>query len=192
MNCLALCGKNLLYLGGRCKNGAAGMALIELLISIMLFAVFGGIFAVVTEITSSLAVADQPSSLGTECMGVGEDRACIELYFDRLVEDLESSAFPASAGHLFHDVSHKLNGKSQCAPTPKALLAFEIPSLAWPVGYEICIYAYNSSVIKEDLSASPQTPGLYLLQASPSESLPSGSTRQPVQRLFCRPRYLCA
>lgn len=176
-------------------NGSLGMSLVELLIAILLFAIFSGIFVIVTEYTTSLSLSDQPSKVGAECMGAGEDRACIELYFDSLVQSLESSAFPAGSGSEFYAAARGLDGKSQCAGTPEALfpdlLASERPDLTWPVDYTICIYAYESPLIQENLDATPQRPGLYLLQAQPSEALRLVATRKPVQRLFCRPRYLC-
>jgi len=171
--------------------------MIEVLIAILLFAVFSGIFVVVTEFTTSLAVADQPSVVGAGCMGSGEDRACIELYFDQLVDVLEASTYPAGPGSEFYDISRGLSGKNQCAMSPESLLAdllpAEKPALTWPQDYDICVYAYEGSlsVIREDLSASSPSPGLYMLQANPSSSLQASSTRKPVQRLFCRPRYLC-
>lgn len=174
-----------------------GMTMIEVLIAILLFAVFSGVFVVVTEFTTSLAVADQPSAVGAECMGSGEDRACIELYFDQLVDALEASTYPAGPGSELYNVSRGLSGKNQCAMSPDSLLAdllpAEKPALTWSKDYNICLFAYDGSlsVIQEDLSVSPPRPGLYMLQANPSSSLQASSTRKPVQRLFCRPRYLC-
>jgi prepilin-type N-terminal cleavage/methylation domain-containing protein len=179
------------------RRQAEGMTMIEVLIAILLFAVFSGIFVVVTEFATSLAVTDQPSAVGAECMGSGEDRACIELYFDQLVDALEASTYPAAPGSELYDVSRGLSGKNQCSMSPESLLAellpAEKPALTWPKDYNICLYAYDGSlsVIQEDLSASPPRPGLYMLQANPSPSLQASSTRKPVQRLFCRPRYLC-
>lgn len=179
-----------------CAIRSPGMSLVELLIAILLFAVFSGIFVVVTEYTISLSLSDQPSKVGAECMGAGEDRACIELYFDTLVQSLESSAYPAASGSDFYAAARGIEGKSQCAGTPEALfpdlLAAEKPDLTWPIDYTICIYAYESPLIQEKLDATPQRPGLYLLQAQPSEALRIVATRKPVQRLFCRPRYLCS
>lgn len=183
--------------GQRIDQFSSGMSLIEVLIAILLFAVFSGIFVVVTEYTTSLSLADQPSKMGAECMGAGEDRACIELYFDALVDALASSAFPANNGSDFYNIARGLNGKSHCAATPvelfpdPVLLPAEWPDLMWPLDYDVCIYSYDSLLVKEDLSLAPQRPGLYLLQANPSDSLRLVSTRKPVQRLFCRPRHLC-
>lgn len=184
-------------LGLGLRRQAEGMTMIEVLIAILLFAVFSGIFVVVTEFTTSLSVADQPSAVGAECMGSGEDRACIELYFDQLVDALEASTYPAGPGSELYNVSRALSGKNQCAMSPENLLAEllpgEKPALTWPKDYNVCLYAYEGSlsVIQEDLSASPPRPGLYMLQANPSASLQASATRRPVQRLFCRPRYLC-
>ena len=189
--------KSLRPAGQSLDQFSAGMSLIEVLIAILLFAVFSGIFVVVTEYTTSLSLADQPSKVGAECMGAGEDRACIELYFDALVDTLSSSAFPAKDGSDFYNIARGLNGNSHCAATPAelfpepVLLPAERPGLTWPVDYDVCIYSYDSSLVREDLGLAPQRPGLYLLQANPSESLKLVSTRKPVQRLFCRPRHLC-
>lgn len=163
---------------------AAGMTLIEVLIAVLLFAVFSGIFLTVTELMTSVMASYEAPEGAAECSGFGEDRACIELYFDELVKILESSAFPGNVA------------SSDCGRSPPALLSKvlnekEVNHLSgyiWPANYDICFNAYPD--ITENANALQ--PGLYLLQAQPKQSSPLNSAMKPVQRIFCRPSYLCS
>lgn len=169
-----------------------GMTVLEVLIAVMLFAVFSAVFLAVTEMTSALLLGEAPSQAGSQCSGKAEDRACVELYFDELVKVLERSTYPAESGSEFADAA--FGATSHCKSNPEILFsdmnASEAPDSPWPSDYDVCIYAYEE--LSEDLTASTPKPGLYLLQAQPAEGLDASAARQAVQRLFCRPRYLCS
>lgn len=170
--------------GNKWNPKAAGMTLIEVLIAVLLFAVFSGIFLTVTELMTSVMAAYEAPEGAAECSGFGEDRACIELYFDELVKILESSAFPGKVSSL------------NCAADPIDLLAEDLVpkevthlrGYAWPANYEVCLNVYPGLI--ENVNALQ--PGLYLLQAQPVEDTPKESALKPVQRIFCRPSYLCS
>lgn len=170
--------------GNKWYPKAAGMTLIEVLIAVLLFAVFSGIFLTVTELMTSVMASYEAPEGASECSGFGEDRACIELYFDELVKIMESSAFPGNVA------------SPDCDRRPTALLSKvlnekEVSHLSgyiWPANYVICLKAYPRLV--ENVSG--ERPGLYLLQAQPDPSTPLNSALKPVQRIFCRPSYLCS
>jgi len=170
--------------GNKWNPKAAGMTLIEVLIAVLLFAVFSGIFLTVTELMTSVMAAYEAPEGAAECSGFGEDRACIELYFDELVKILESSAFPGNVS------------SSDCDRSPTALLSKvlnekevnHLNGYIWPANYDICFNAYPD--LTENANALK--PGLYLLQAQPKPSTPLNSALKPVQRVFCRPSYLCS
>ena len=172
--------------GNKWPPKAAGMTLIEVLIAILLFAVFSGIFLTVTELMTSVMASYEAPEGASECSGFGEDRACIELYFDELVKILESSAFPGNVA------------SSDCDLSPTALLSKvlnekevnHLNGYIWPANYEICFNAYSD--LTENANANALQPGLYLLQAQPKPSTPLNSALKPVQRVFCRPSYLCS
>ena len=143
----------------------SGMTLLEVLIAVLLFAVFSGVFMTVTEMLGVLVPASK-APLGDEsCNGPAIEISCINIAFDQLIPFLEK------ADDLPID----------CMSSPKAIdSAF---GGGWPDDYRICIYPYQG------LSESDQKkPGLYLLQAEATEP---AFWRKPVQRLFCKPYHLC-
>lgn len=169
---------------GSQRHKAKGMTLLEVLIAVMLFAVFTGVMTMVTELMAAMMSSDQKTTAATECGSPPLDRICIDLVLDDLTVTLQSPTFSVS------NLQKSL--LEECKPTAGELLKLDfdqIPASSWPTGYDFCIYSYgakNSSFI-EDLSAG--RPGLYLLHAQPTSRSP---LKQPVQRLVCRPRTLCA
>jgi prepilin-type N-terminal cleavage/methylation domain-containing protein len=165
------------------RHGQLGMTMLEVLIAIMLFAVFSGVMVMVSELIAAMLSSDQKSATPLECGATPTDRACVELFFDDLVETLEQPTF---------SLANLRAALRQCKPSAGQLLNLnydQIPAAVWPEGYEICLYDYGSvnSRFIEDLSTDK--PGLYLLQAQPVVRSP---LKAPVQRLFCRPRSLCS
>ena len=167
------------------KKRSNGMTLLEVLIAIMLFAVFTGVFLTVTEMLSVL-IPPSNTPLGDQgCNGAGLELSCINIAFDQIVPILERDN---------NNVDE--NGK----PTDKIILgcsptASLIPAVAkkiidididWPDDYKVCIYKYDN-LAEQEPPAVP-LPGLYLLQAEPTKQV---FWRKPVQRLFCRPYHLC-
>jgi hypothetical protein len=166
----------------QCRRSAAGMTFLEVMIAILLFAMFTGVTVMVTELMAAMVSRDSIQTGAQECGVAPVDRACLEQFLDELVGTLEQPVFPPAK---------LLAGLRQCKPTAEQLLDLslaEIPVAPWPPGYTVCLYDYGSvnPAYGEDLES--ERPGLYLLQAQPVQSSP---LRQPVQRLFCRPRLLC-
>lgn len=143
----------------------SGMTLLEVLIAVLLFAVFSGVFMTVTEMLGVLVPASKAPLGDASCNGPALEASCINIAFDQLVLFLEKAD----------------NLSNGCKPNPKAIDATF--SGGWPDDYQICIYPYQG------LPESPQKkPGLFLLQAEATEP---AFWRKPVQRLFCRPYHLC-
>lgn len=159
------------------------MTLLEVLIAIMLFAVFTGVTVMVSELMAAMLTSDQKTTVVSECGSPPLDRACIDVYLDQLTATLQDPTFPRS----------KIwTAMRQCKDNPLLLFDLEfsqMPQASWPGDYALCVYDYGSEngAFIEDLSAG--RPGLYLLQAQPLVASPM---KRPVQRLFCRPRTLCA
>jgi len=150
---------------------SAGMTLIEVLIAILLFAVFTASFLVVTEMIGSLIPAGSAPLDNESCNGPGLEASCINVAFDVIVPALELAP-------------EKQVG---CFPRPGSIPGVSgLSGLSWPEAYEVCIYSYPN--LAEDGGSS--VPGLYLLQA---QALASDSAfwRLPVQRVFCRPYHHC-
>ena len=154
------------------KKRSNGMTLLEVLITIMLFAVFTGVFLTVTEMLSVLIPpSDTPLSVQS-CNGAALELSCINIAFDQIIPILEKD-------------SDKPNG---CSPTASLIPAVAKKNIVidWPDDYKVCIYKYDN-LAEQEPPAVP-LPGLYLLQAEPTKQV---FWRKPVQRLFCRPYHLC-
>ena len=154
------------------KKQSNGMTLLEVLIAIMLFAVFTGVFLTVTEMLSVLIPpSDTPLSVQS-CNGAALELSCINIAFDQIIPILEKD-------------SDKPNG---CSPTASLIPAVAKKNIIidWPDDYKVCIYKYDN-LAEQEPPAVP-LPGLYLLQAEPNKQV---FWRKPVQRLFCRPYHLC-
>lgn len=155
-----------------------GMTMLEVLIAILLFAVFTGVFVMVTELMAAMMSSDQSARSSGECSSPPLDRACIEVVFDDLVDTLQESTFSLE---VLRESMHK------CERSARQLFNLNYDQF-WPDDYEICIYDYGSEnpAFAEDLNS--RKPGLYLLQAQPKRPSP---LKRPVQRLFCRPSAYC-
>lgn len=156
------------------KKRSNGMTLLEVLITIMLFAVFTGVFLTVTEMLSVLIPpSDTPLSVQS-CNGAALELSCINIAFDQIIPILEKD-------------SDKPNGCSLTASLIPAVAKKIIDiDIDWPDDYKVCIYKYDN-LAEQEPPAAP-LPGLYLLQAEPTKQV---FWRKPVQRLFCRPYHLC-
>ena len=154
------------------KKRSNGRTLLEVLIAIMFFAVFMGVFLTVTEMLSVLIPPSNAPLSVQSCNGAALELSCINIAFDQIIPILEKD-------------SDKPNG---CSPTAGLIPAVAKKSLVldWPDDYKVCIYKYDSLEEKEPPAAP--LPGLYLLQAEPTKQV---FWRKPVQRLFCRPYHLC-
>lgn len=152
-----------------------GMTFLEVLIAILLFAVFTATFLMVTEMIGALIPATGKLSAEDDrsCIGEGLEAACINASFDKIISYLEVEP----------DI------KEACYSSLSSLLpaVSGISDLPWPYTYEACIYSYLKS---SESGESDAAPGLYLLQAQALTSYRSFS-RSPVQRVFCWPYHLC-
>ena len=154
------------------KKQSNGMTLLEVLIAIMLFAVFTGVFLTVTEMLSVLIPPSNTPLSVQSCNGAALELSCINIAFDQIIPILEKD-------------SDKPNGCSTTASLIPAVANKNI-IIDWPDDYKVCIYKYDN-LAEQEPPAVP-LPGLYLLQAEPTKQV---FWRKPVQRLFCRPYHLC-
>lgn len=152
-----------------------GMTLIEVLIAIMLFAVFSGVFVVVSEMLATLLPSSPTSSLDkASCDGPALELACINIAFDEIQPILEESAAM--------DLSVR---DKQCYSSPSEIPGLAAIAINWPASYDICTFRYPG------LLSDVGNPDLYLLQAQPASGADDAFWRIPVQRLFCWPYHRC-
>ena len=187
---------------------ALGMTVLELLLAVTMLMVFTGVVAAVTEVTLRLmGEAECPVDVSgvRRCNdentrdvanGVLIERRQIEVLFDQLEPVLVQPGIHLSR---IQAISGALGEPpSQPACTPEATTSFwaatvpELPVLTFPRGYHICLWRTGLlEASMDDLlnsSNSSATPGLYVLQALPTQL---NASTLPVRRLFCRPRPFC-
>jgi len=180
-----------------------GMTMLEMMLAVLLFAVFMGVFLAVTELTAQLL------------RGVEGGRPASELALARTLTRQQLTALGGELSSLDAaeaDLANRFVGTGNCLldanstlttgrtswvlPTrtaaglaqqqtwsiqQKQLARLDQPA-AMPGSIErICLYptAYQEQTGQ---------PGLYVLQAEP---LQSGPLNQPVRLVLCRPDYLC-
>lgn len=186
----------------------SGMSVLELLLAATMLTVFTGVVAVVMEVTLRfMGEAECPVALSgeRECNdnntqdvsnGVLIDRQQIEFSFDQLEQVLVR---PSVHKTRIDAISGTLGDPpAQPACTPTASTSFwaasvpEIPVLTFPRGYHVCLWRTDlgeASIEKlSDHTNTSVTPGLYVLQALPTQS---NAATLPVRRLICRPRPFC-
>jgi prepilin-type N-terminal cleavage/methylation domain-containing protein len=164
-----------------------GMTALELLIAISLFSIFMSVFVVVTEALVAWIPSTNSASGTNHCTGQGLEQACINAAFDRMVESLELASVDDVAKEAVSVIS------DDCWHLPRSKEIYNAENLEWPDTYRVCLVKDPGSSESDpaDLASSPngiESPGLYLLQASPVDD---AFWRKPVQRLFCRPIHLC-
>lgn len=156
-----------------------GMTLIEVIIAVLLFAVFSGVFLMVTEMmTGLLPVKDQSADLDRGCDGPALEVSCINNAFDDMVPE------------LFEKASNiwDLVGANCIAPSE----FFSEQSVGWPKSYD-CIYIIPASGDIADMNGPSMgdEPGLFLAEARVDDPKVRAFWQVPVQRLFCWPYYKC-
>ena len=189
-------------------SSTSGMSVLELLLGITMLMVFTGTVAVVMEVTLRfMDEAECPVDLSGEgrcnddnakdvANGVLIDRQRIEALFDQLEQVLVR---PSIHQARIQAISGTLgNPPAQPACTPTASTSFwaasvpELPVLTFPRGYHVCLWQMDlreaSMQTLSDLSNTSVTPGLYVLQALPTQL---NASTLPVRRLICRPRPFC-
>ena len=180
-----------------------GMTMLEMMLAVLLFAVFMGVFLTVTELTaqlmrgveggrpaSDLALArsitrQQLTSLASELTSLDSVEADLTNTFVGGANCLLDSNSDLSQGRTSWFLPTRsvsgLPQQQQWTIQRKQLARVDQPA-AMPGSVErVCLYptAYEETV---------NQPGLYVLQAEP---LKSGPLAQPLRLLLCRPDYLC-
>ena len=189
---------------------ASGMSVLELLYAITMLMLFSGVVAAVMEVTLRFAgEAECPVDVNgiPRCNeantkdedvahGVLIERQRIEVLFDQLEEVLVQPGIHYSR---IASISAPIgSAPNQPACTPAASTAFwtarvpELPSLTFPRGYHVCLWQTglreaSMENLLDPTNNSP-TPGLYVLQALPTQL---NASTLPVRRLLCRPRPFC-
>jgi len=165
-----------------------GMTLIEVLISILLFAVFMGNFLLVAEIMSQWMPSGQPSSgssAASSCDSPQLETACVEVALDSAVPSLQSY-YDKNKPDDFIPIEGVYG-----SPAELPLGDSASADMAWPEDYKIKISSF-SRLVEKPTSGSPSwdssRPGLYLIAAYPRTP---AYWRKPVVRLFCRPYHRC-
>ena len=193
---------------------SSGMSVLELLLAVTMMMVFSGVVAAVMEVTLRLmGEAECPVDVNgiplcndenTEnedvANGVLIDRQRIEALFDQLEQVLVQPGIPSAR---IDAISGPLGDSPSDVCTPSASTSVwaasdkvpELPVLTFPRGYHVCLWKIGGPALVE---ASMQnllnptnrsaTPGLYVLQALPTQL---NASTLPVRRLFCRPRPFC-
>ena len=189
---------------------ASGMSVLELLFAITMLMLFSGVVAAVMEVTLRFAgEAECPVDVNgiPRCNeantndedvahGVLIERQRIEVLFDQLEEALVQTGIHYSR---IASISAPIgSAPNQPACTPAASTAFwtarvpELPSLTFPRGYHVCLWRTGLREASMENLLDPTnnsaTPGLYVLQALPTQL---NASTLPVRRLLCRPRPFC-
>ena len=183
---------------------SSGMSVLELLLAITMMMVFSGVVVAVMEVTLRfMGEAECPMDVvsgerrcndeTTEDVanGVLIDRQRIEMLFDQMETVLVQPGIHRSR-------IKSISGDKACTPTPSispwVAKVPELPSLMLPRGYHVCLWpiggpAFEEAPMVELLgSNSSAMPGLYVLQALPTEL---NASTLPVRRLICRPIPFC-
>ena len=165
-----------------------GMTLIEVLMSILLFAIFMGNFLIVTEILGQW-IPSGPSVAGSagasSCDSQQLESACVNVAFDSIVPSLQSY-YDKKDPDKFVPIVGKYRSPSELPLGESTPIGMD-----WPESYEIEISEFPGLAERPASGSLPLTssaPGLYLIVASPD---PPAYWRRPVFRLFCRPYHRC-
>lgn len=177
------------------------MTLVEMLVSVLMLAVFTGVVAMVMEFTFRfLGAAESGERNEFEVSnGVLIDHQEIQLAMDQLVEVLAQPGLSkerldgevAGLPQIAFDFK-KTNPSVACSLIdPVSDWQLPMPTITLPSGYKLCLWkttALESPMAELLADADGAKPGIYLLQALP-ESL--SASKLPTRRLFCRPRPFC-
>lgn len=153
------------------------MTLLEVLIAVLLFAVFSGTFLMVTEMIGQLIPAEQAPAGDLSCNGPGLEELCVNIAFDAMVPHLEK----------YDPIQVDISG-GYASPNQLAFAGISDLQLAWPDAYRLEILQWSDLRQLAATDDQASRPGLYLLQATP---VGRAFLRRPIQRLFCRPYNRC-
>lgn len=194
-------------------RSASGMSVLELLLAVTMMMVFAGVVLAVMEVTLRfMGEAECPvdvsgvprcNDVNTKDEDVADgvliDRQRIEFLFDQLEQILVQPGIHQSRIKTISGSLGDLPGQPACTPTAStsfwAAKVPELPSLTFPRGYHVCLWEVGSPDFQEapmeklhNPTNSSATPGLYVLQALPTQL---NASTLPVRRLICRPRPFC-
>ena len=156
---------------------SSGMTLLEVLIAVLLFAVFSGTFLMVTELIAGFLPAEKAPLTDRSCNGPSFEESCVNIALDLMIPYLEKAS------------PEKLDISGQYM-TPDRVPISEIQELqlAWPDAYQLEIIQWPQLSQVASTTTKASLPGLYLIQAQP---VSPAFWRKPIQRLFCRPYHRC-
>ena len=190
---------------------SSGMSVLELLLAVTMMMVFTGVVAAVMEVSLRfMGVAECPvdvngvsrcndESTETEDVanGVVIDRLRIEALFDQMEPVLvqpgiHRSRIDSISGTLGDAPSDVCTSDGSTSVWTSIDKLPELPVLNFPRGYHLCLWktATQEASMEQllDTANSSATPGLYVLQALPTQL---NAATLPVRRLICRPRPFC-
>ena len=191
------------------NRSASGMSVLELLLATTMLVVFTGVVAAVMEVTLRfMGEAECPvdvsgvrrcndENMVDVANGVLIDRQQIEVLFDQLEQVLVQPGIHLSR---IESISGSLGSLPEDVCTPAASTDVwssndkipDLPVLIFPRGYHICLWQTGlREASMENLLApanNSATPGLYVLQALPTQL---NASTLPIRRLICRPRPFC-
>ena len=190
-------------------SSSSGMSVLELLLAITMLMVFTGVVAVVMEVTlrfmgevecpmdvSGVRICNDETTEDV-ANGVLIDRQRIEVLFDQLEQVLVQPGIHRSR---IDSISGPLGSSPVDVCTPAASTSVwasndkvpALPVLTFPRGYHICLWRTGLREASMENLLDPTntsaTPGLYVLQALPTQL---SAASMPLRRLICRPRPFC-
>ena len=190
---------------------SSGMSVLELLLAVTMMMVFTGVVAAVMEVSLRfMGEAECPvdvngvsrcndESTETEDVanGVVIDRLRIEALFDQMEPVLvqpgiHRSRIDSISGTLGDAPSDVCTSDGSTSVWTSIDKLPELPVLNFPRGYHLCLWktATQEASMEQllDTANSSATPGLYVLQALPTQL---NAATLPVRRLICRPQPFC-
>ena len=185
--------------------------MLELLLAVTMMMVFSGVVAAVMEVTLRfMGEAECPVDVNglprcndesTEnedvANGVLIDRQRIEVLFDQLEQVLVQPGIPSAridtiSGPLSDSPSEVCTSSVSTSVWASSDKVPELPVLTFPPGYHICLWTTGLQEASMqnllDTENTTATPGIYVLQALPTQL---NASTLPVRRLICRPRPFC-
>ena len=190
---------------------ASGMSVLELLLAVTMMMVFTGVVAAVMEVSLRFMgeaecpvdligvprCNDESTDTDDVANGVVINRQRIEALFDQIEPVLvqpgiHRSRIGSISGALGDAPSDVCTGDGSTTVWTSNDKVPELPILNFPRGYHLCLWKAGlpeaSMEQLLDTADSSATPGLYVLQALPSQL---NAATVPVRRLICRPRPFC-
>lgn len=161
--------------------GERGMTLVELILALMLFVSFMGVFVAVTQVTQRFLGDSEKQLPGSSGMLV--DQYALQVGMDLLADSLSQTAVSQQ------DIASYISKGCTYDPISEWKLLGAKPQ--FPPGYSLCIRStlLTESPLQDLINKKPMArPGIYIIHALPDEV---SATTQQGRRLFCRPKPFC-